>query len=531
MSQTNMELWDRYRKYIVTVPSVGMSVDVSRVRFPEGYFANMSAAMSSAFDSMNALEAGSIANRDDNRMVGHYWLRAPNLAPTREVTSAISGTVEKILAFAKQMHMVVHFRHLIHVGIGGSSLGSQFVCSALQTNHDFLTIDFLDNADPDSIDTIVSHLEVELDEALISVVSKSGVTPTPKYVELELERAFQRRGLRFAEHAIATTVPGSPLDITAKSEHWLARFPIWDWVGGRTSVTSAVGLLPAALQGVDIRAFLAGAEAMDVATRSRDPLTNPAASLALMWFWLGKGHGAKNMVVLPYKDCFGFLSRYIQQLVMESIGKKLDRSGLTVEQGLTVYGNKGSTDQHAYLQQLRGGPNDFFTVFIHVQKDRSIPANGISSDLTLGDYLFGSLEGTRNALYELGRDSITITLSEVSARTVGGLVALFERAVGLYAELINVNAYHQPGVDKFVADNVAALQLLICSHLKSANVPQTADQIATAIDRLEEVETVHKLLVRLASDPRRGLHSTEMQNCFERCFWLGTENLNSDRFA
>ena len=102
------------------------------------------------------------------------------------------------------------------------------------------------------------------------------------------------------------------------------------------------------------------------------------------------------MVVLPYKDRLSLLPRYVQQLVMESIGKKLNRAGIEVEQGLTVYGNKGSTDQHAYLQQLRAGKNDFFVLFVRVQR-RSVKPYEIKPDVTLGDYLFCSAEGTRNA--------------------------------------------------------------------------------------------------------------------------------------
>src|SRR5438045_5228517 len=122
---------------------------------------------------------------------------------------------------------------------------------------------------------------------------------------------------------------------------------MWDWVGGRTSELSAVGLLPAALQGLDIQAMLDGAAAMDVVTRTTTTAQNPAALLALMWFYATDGRGAKDMVVLPYKDRLLLFSRYLQQLVMESLGKEKDLDGKTVNQGIAVYGNKGSTDQHA----------------------------------------------------------------------------------------------------------------------------------------------------------------------------------------
>ena len=153
------------------------------------------------------------------------------------------------------------------------------------------------------------------------------------------------------------------------------------------------------------------------------------------------------MVVLPYKDRLELFSKYLQQLLMESLGKERDRDGKVVNQGITVFGNKGSTDQHAYVQQLREGLSNFFVVFIEVLRDRNAPSLFVEPNVTSGDYLSGFLQGTRQALYENGRESMTITVPEVSAFVIGVLIALFERAVGLYAELVNVNAYHQPGVE------------------------------------------------------------------------------------
>src|SRR5262249_48007618 len=147
---------------------------------------------------------------------------------------------------------------------------------------------------------------------------------------------------------------------------FLARFPMWDWVGGRTSELSAVGLLPAALQGIDIDAMLEGARACDAVTRVHDTRKNPAAVMALCWYWSGHGKGEKDMVILPYKDRLELFSRYLQQLVMESLGKEKDLAGNVVNQGIAVYGNKGSTDQHAYVQQLRDGRLNFFVTFIEV---------------------------------------------------------------------------------------------------------------------------------------------------------------------
>jgi glucose-6-phosphate isomerase len=272
-------------------------------------------------------------------------------------------------------------------------------------------------------------------------------------------------------------------------------------VGGRTSEFSAVGLLPAALQGFDIDAMLAGAKACDAVTRVHDTRKNPAALMALMWHLATEGKGRKDLVVLPYKDRLLLFSRYLQQLVMESLGKRLDLDGKRVDQGIAVYGNKGSTDQHAYVQELRDGVANFFVTFIRV-----LEAGGsdleVEPGVTAGDYLHGFLLGTRQALHENERQSMTLTIRRVDARSIGVLIALYERTVGYYATLININAYHQPGVEagKKAAAAVLALQGKLLAALEAA--PQTAEQIAAKIAAADAVETVFLLLEHLAANGR-----------------------------
>lgn len=504
-------LWRRYCHLRCVVSELELALDVSRVRFPEGYLQRMSPAMASAFDAMDSLERGALANHDEGRMVGHYWLRAPELAPDPQLAAEIRDAVAAVCGFSGDVASGAvkgaggRFEELVHVGIGGSALGPQLVCEALGGHAGRMSVHFLDNADPDGIDRLLARLDGRLDRTLVSVVSKSGATPTPWYVLAELRAAYAQAGLELKDHAVATSVRDTQLDECARRERWAARFPLWDWVGGRTSVTSAVGLLPLALQGVDVTAFLDGAAAMDRATRKREVAANPAALLALMWHWLGHGRGSRRMVVLPYKDRLSTLPRHVQQLVMESVGKRVDRRGRTVHQGLTVYGNKGSTDQHAYVQQLRDGTPDFFVIFVRAHDDCTRPAVELEPGVTLGDQLFASLSGTREALYERGRDSMTISLQDLGARSVGALVALFERAVGLYAELIDVNAYHQPGVDKYVAADGIELQRQVVAALAAMGSTQTAEDIAEVIDRPEHVDAIFELLEHLARCDGRGV--------------------------
>ena len=520
-----VRLWKRYQTYLCCVPELNFMLDISRMDFDEGFLESMASRMEEALDAMEALEGGAIANPDENRMVGHYWLRDPERAPNEEIASQIRSSVKEIKLFAQRIHSGEirsergkEFQNILVVGIGGSALGPQLVADALGNSTDPMHVYFCDNTDPDGIERTLGRIGASLAETLTLVISKSGGTKETRNAALEVAAAFSRGGLAFPKAAVAITGVGSALDRKATEEAWIAKFPMWDWIGGRTSELSAVGLLPAALQGIDIEAMLAGAGAMDEATRSRDTGANPAALLALMWHHAGAGRGLKDMVILPYKDRLLLFSKYLQQLVMESLGKERDRAGAVVNQGIAVYGNKGSTDQHAYVQQLREGVNNFFVTFIEVLRDRDGESIDVDPGVSSGDYLSGFLQGTRRALYENGRESMTLTIDEVSPRSLGALIALFERAVGFYASLINVNAYHQPGVEagKKAAEAVIELQRKVAAALKeSGDKGQTAVEIAGSIGEANAIETVFKILEHLAANPCSNCVKSSEINVFQ----------------
>ncbi len=500
--------WQLFQDYYTEFAGIDFAIDLSRVGFPEGYLDGLGERFDKAFADMKALEGGAIANPDEGRMVGHYWLRKPELAPEPRISDEIRATLEKLRGFAAQVHSgdvsgsKGAFTNLLVIGIGGSALGPQFVADALgDPASDKLTPYFFDNTDPDGMERTLRQLDGQLGQTLAVVISKSGGTPETRNGMLEAEAAWKAASLDFARHAVAITGEGSKLDQHAESNGWLARFPMWDWVGGRTSETGPVGLFPAALQGLDIDALLKGAAQMDEATRTPELRRNPAALLAASWLYLTNGRGEKDMVVLPYKDRLQLFSKYLQQLVMESLGKERDLDGKVVHQGIAVYGNKGSTDQHAYVQQLREGVANFFATFIEVLRDRAGSATEVEPGTTAGDYLNGFLLGTREALSENGRPSVTLTVGTVDAPTVGRLIALFERAVGLYASLININAYHQPGVEagKKAAATILDLKRRIQEHLDASAEPQTAEQIAERV-QADSPEAVYKLLRHLAAN-------------------------------
>jgi len=504
-------LWQRYQKWLYFHEGLGFYLDVSRMRFDDAFVEALQPKFEKAFADMVELEKGAIANPDENRMVGHYWLRNPDLAPTPELQKEIVNTIEQIEAFSEKIHTggihppkAPRFTDIISIGIGGSALGPEFVAEALAPDFPPLAIHFIDNADPAGIDRILTHLRNRLSSTLVLVISKSGGTPEPRNGMIEVKKAYAGQNLDFANYAIAITMPGSKLDELAKSESWLARFPMFDWVGGRTSELSAVGQVPAALQGIDIRAMLEGAKEMDDATRIPVVQQNPAALLALSWYYSGNGRGEKDMVVLPYKDSLLLFSRYLQQLVMESLGKEKDLDGNIVHQGIAVYGNKGSTDQHAYVQQLRDGVANFFVTFIEVLEDRKGQSPEIDPGITSGDYLSGFLQGTRQALYENHRDSITVTIPQVNPRTVGALIALYERAVGFYGSLVNVNTYHQPGVEagKKAAAVILDLQKQVIDILQTEKSDLSLEEVAQKAGASDQIEAIYKILRHLHANQR-----------------------------
>jgi glucose-6-phosphate isomerase len=501
-------LWQRFQQYFLGYSDLDFSIDISRMKFPDDFLAEMQPRIEKAFAAMRELESGAIANPDEQRMVGHYWLRNPTLAPSAEICVEIEETIKRIKNFAANVNTgkiaaenAKRFEHILLIGIGGSALGPQFVADALGSSRDPMDIYFFDNTDPNGFDRVFDKIENHLSQTLVVVVSKSGGTKETRNGMLEAESKFASKKLQFGKHAVAVTGIGSDLDKYAEKNKWLDRFPMYDWIGGRTSVMSAVGLLPMALEGFDIDNFLAGAAAMDERTRAPHVMQNAAMLLALMWYYAGNGKGEKDMVILPYKDRLALFSKYLQQLVMESLGKEKDLDGKVVHQGIAVYGNKGSTDQHAYVQQLRDGVLNFFVTFIEVEKDRQNPAVEVEDGITSGDYLHGFLRGTRTALYESGRESITLSIPKVDAFNLGVLIALYERAVGFYGSLININAYDQPGVEagKKAATKLLELQKQVCTRLSTGS-GKTAEEIARSIDA--DPEDVFHLLRHLArNDP------------------------------
>ena len=503
-----MENWtERCHKYTFVDGSSGFQINFAGMAFTDADIEAMSKRFVGVHEEMLKIERGEIKNPDENRKVTHFTDR-----------SVYTGSEEyqEVEAFAEAIRSgrIVgstgkKFEAAFINGIGGSALGPQLIQMAINgpywneksdaQRNGYLKIYFLDNTDTAGL---ADALQVaDLEKTLVVNISKSGGTQETKNNMIVCREYYEAAGLDFTKHACAITMKKSELDQLARGENWLKVFEMAESIGGRTSETSIVGHLPAALAGIRFKDLLAGACHMDGLTANPQLTHNPAYMLAAMWYIAGKGKGDCNMVIVPYSDRLILLSRYLQQLVMESLGKALDLDGKEVHQGLNVFGNKGGTDAHAFIQQLNDGRDDFFATFIEVLKDaEKLP---ITANTEMGTYLHGFLEGLSAALRGKGRQIITIRVPEVDAFTLGMLIALYERAVAIYAEFININAFHQPGVQayKLAAKGILALREKVMAKLKELGpVEGTAAEIAAKVGEPDQAVEIGGLLDKAAAN-------------------------------
>ena len=493
-----MDWIERSEKYTLHDNASGFSISFAGMDFSGKDLDALAPGFARAAAEMVKLEAGAIKNPDEQRKVTHFTDRA--VYPE-------SAEFKAVEEFAAQIRAEGKFDAVVVNGIGGSALGPQLMQFAIngpywnelsgEKRKNNLKIYFLDNTDSAGFADL---LEVMVPERTLHlVISKSGGTRETRNNMVAMENYYASCGVDFGSCAVAVTMKESQLYKHAQETGFLKIFDMADSVGGRTSETAIVGHLPAALTGVDFKTFLAGACAMDKWTRNPEYLNNPAMFLAAMWYIAGNGKGDRNMVIVPYSDRLVLLSRYLQQLVMESLGKELDLDGKTVHQGLNVFGNKGGTDAHAFIQQLNDGRDDFFATFIEVQKDAAkLP---IENRTGMGDYLHGFFEGLCAALRGKGRQVITIRVPEITEFELGQLIALYERAVAIYAEFININAFHQPGVQAYklaAQDSLKLRSELLDALSANPGFSGSAADFAALANRKDAVIEIGALLDRAA---------------------------------
>ena len=358
------------------------------------------------------------------------------------------------------------FDNVVVLGIGGSALGIIAVQQALNpAEFNILTRDerggprlfVCDNIDPSVFEQVLAKTDPE--RTLYNVVTKSGTTAeTLSQLLVVWERIVERVGDRAPEHVIATTSADHGLLRAFATEHGLRSFAIPDGVGGRFSVLSPVGLVPAAICGIDIEGLLAGAAEADRRCRSEDLFANPAMAGAAIQYLADTRKGKHIAVMMPYAAALDRISDWFRQIWAESLGKRFNLDGQVVHVGQTPVKALGVTDQHSQVQLYTEGPNDKTFTFIAVadfDRDVSIPPNADVPEgmqylrgKTIGQLFDAERRATQMALTDAGRPNATISLPAITPHSVGQLLYIFEVQTALAGHLYNVNPFDQPGVER-----------------------------------------------------------------------------------
>jgi glucose-6-phosphate isomerase len=360
-----------------------------------------------------------------------------------------------------------HCTDFVVVGIGGSALGNIALHSAL--NHPHYNelpaakrrgprLFVPDNVDPDRINGLLDALD--LNGAAFNVITKSGGTAETMSEFLVFREALIRRlgEKAHVDHIVITTDPvkGELREIVKKFGY--QSLPIPPDVGGRWSVLSAVGLLSAAVTGINVHELLAGAAEMDaLCKRSGNLWENPALTGAALHFLMDKAKGKNIQVMMPYSHALRDVADWFRQLWAESLGKRVDRAGKVVHCGQTPEKAVGATDQHSVMQLYIEGPFDKVVTFLTVDEFQTtcpIPhafpeyeAVKYLGGHTLNELLNAEGKATELALTQSGKPNCAIRLQKVDERSVGALLYLLEMQTAYAGELYNINAFDQPGVE------------------------------------------------------------------------------------
>jgi glucose-6-phosphate isomerase len=359
------------------------------------------------------------------------------------------------------------FENLVVLGIGGSALGARCLRDALlgplwnelgnEAREHFPRLYVLDNVDPASVRDLLSFLDLR--RTLFNVVSKSGSTAETMAQYLVVRGLLEQEvgPDKASGHFLFTTSSARGSLRSTAEELGIPTLAVPENVGGRFSVLSPVGLLPAAVTGVDVDGLLAGAGSMLERCSTDVLLENPAGLLATLLWAAHQEHGAAIHVLMPYADRLRSFSLWFQQLWAESLGKALDLQGRTVHSGPTPLPAVGATDQHAQVQLFMEGPFDKVVVLLAVE-DPGDPVripSGLTTDPglsyleghSIGALLDAERRATTEALRRRGRPSITIAVDRIDPDRLGRLIMLFELATVYAAALYGVDALDQPGVE------------------------------------------------------------------------------------
>ena len=369
-----------------------------------------------------------------------------------------SSLVNEIEVYASSVKE--RFTHYVHVGIGGSALGSIALQSSLRSsyynNQSSPKMYFPDNIDPDWLAELMD--EIDVSKTLFHVVSKSGGTAETAATMLYIMSFLKNKlGENFYKNLLFTTDPTKGLLNQIAQENAIKCFRIPINVGGRFSVLSPVGLVPAAIAGIDIKKLLAGAADMSKVCREKEVLKNPAFIFAAAHTILMK-KGKNISVMMPYSNKLKDISDWYGQIWAESLGKRYDNQKNVIEVGQTPVKALGATDQHSQVQLYVEGPNDKVITFLEVENFNNndllqnhfpyIKDFDYLAGKTLGNLLNSEKQATEIALTNNCRPNLTLKISDISEENIGALIFFFQAATAFAGELLNINAFDQPGVEE-----------------------------------------------------------------------------------
>lgn len=381
---------------------------------------------------------------------------------------------EKLLAFLRDIDegnscgsTGKSFTTLLHVGIGGSDLGPRSIYEALKPyKKDGKDVQFISNVDPDDAAAVLR--QVDLEKCLVNIVSKSGTTLETLTNEALVKRAFEEKGLDPTRHCIAVTGKGSPMD---DPERYLRSFYMFDYIGGRFSSTSMVGVttLGFVLGQEQVEDFLRGAFTVDGEAEKRDIRENLPLLLALLGLWNHNYLNMQTLSILPYCQGLHRFPAHLQQCDMESNGKSVNRKGVRVEHltGPVVWGEVGTNGQHAFYQLLHQGmelvPLEFigfrksqFEKDLKVEETTSqqkLCANMLAQAVAFAQ---GRENENPNKFFPGNRPSSLLIGERLTPHSMGALLALYEAKIVYQGFLWGINSFDQEGVQlgKLLANQI-----------------------------------------------------------------------------
>jgi glucose-6-phosphate isomerase len=367
--------------------------------------------------------------------------------------------IQKIKEYAVKIQE--NFDNFVVVGMGGSSLGNELLHYAINgifynENHarKYPKLYFFDNVDPESIKDAIDLLDMK--KTVFNIITKSGTTSETMLNMLAIGASLKKEGLSLKDHLIFTTDPEKGFLREMSKETEIKTFPIHPLLGGRFSVLSHVGLVSAAVTGVDIEALIEGAlkELEDI--KAKDVLRSQALLLPLFQYNLNKS-GVNINVIFSYSDSLYYIGEWYKQLMAESLGKRYSREGKDIFTGITPLFLKGTTDQHSVLQLLIEGPFDKFIIFMAPKKYRK--EIKVSEEIIrderinyLQDREYSSLIkseyfATKAALTKNGRPNVSIEFDKIDEFNIGRAIYMLEYGIIALGEMLNINPIDQPGVE------------------------------------------------------------------------------------